>query len=209
MTINQILATVREDIHNRYDYALHAEQVDAVLDTVIEEHLGKAEMLDLVPVLVERDASERLEEMLLDGSVHTLHRARRIVFVNRSNRIMAELAAAMTRAVAGTSALVTVAATDENVASDIKLESVARRRSLPLTFEENRERRALNSADVTVYLDEAEAHDMGGRREVVWNIASTENKSGAEIDALADDLQARVEELLAELGIVAPQIAAA
>lgn len=199
MNINQTLATVRTDLHGRYGHELAAADINRIFDAVLEQHLASAALLDFVPVFVERDVTERLENIVLNGPLRTVTRRRSVVFVNRDNRIMAEIAAALTRAAAGTSVNVAVAPTHPENAHDRRLENEAHARGLDLTFRTAHPARVLDSHELTVYLSAAEARDMGGRHSVVWDVPATFGMTEEQITTLFSDLGERVAGLVGEL----------
>lgn len=210
MNINQTLTTIRTDLHNRYGHELASAEIDRVFDAALDQHLSTAALQDFVPVLVERDVTERLENIVLNAPLRTVTRRRGVVFVNRRNRVMAETAAALTRAAAGDSVSVATAATHPENAHDSRLESEARGRGLDLVTETAHAGRVLDTAEVTVYLNAGETQDMGGRHSVIWDMPATDGMTEEQISTLISDLSERVGALVSELHLApaTPAVAA-
>ncbi|AWB82788.1 hypothetical protein C3B44_10975 [Corynebacterium yudongzhengii] len=53
---------LRDDLHRRYDHVVDSAEVDRVLDELIDDHASKANVQTFVPIIVERDAAEALED---------------------------------------------------------------------------------------------------------------------------------------------------
>lgn len=202
MKLQNILTTVREDLHNRYGHDLHDEEIDRIFDAVVAEHRNTATLEEFIPVLVEREVSERLEHIFLSSVVRTAEPRRNIVFVNRTNRTLAEIAAAMTRRAAGNSANVAAVAAHPENSRDPMLTEVARDRELNLTGQQPQRGRVLDAADVTIYLNDREEQDQAGRLQYVWNLPSTNGMTAVQVDDLIDSLEQRVVNLVEELGFV-------
>lgn len=194
MNIFQILDTVRTDLHNRYGHELDEAEIDGIFDRVVANNMSTATVPDFVPVFVEREVSTEIENIVLDNPLRTVAKRAVIQFVNRDNGTMAEVAAAMLRARAGEQVRVVTARTHPENATDAKLEAQARRRRLDLPEARLRSRRVLDTPDVTVYLGANEAHDMGGRRQWVWDVpVSTDGMNDDQVTTLVADLEQRVE----------------
>ena len=61
--------------------------------------------------------------------------------------------------------------------------------------------RTLSSADIVVYLDAEEPHDLAGRTYVQWAAPTTDGMGIEQIRTFADDMETRVADLLTELGV--------
>ncbi|AIT62011.1 three-helix bundle dimerization domain-containing protein [Corynebacterium doosanense] len=199
MNVNQTLTTVRTDLHRRYGHELAVADIDRVFDAVLGQHLSTAALYEFVPVFVERDVTERLENIVLNAPLRTVAPRRGVVFVNRNNRVMAEIAAALTRTAAGDGVSVTTAATHPENAHDSRLEAEARHRGIDLVTETAHAGRVLDSSEVTIYLGAHEAQDMGGRHAVVWDMPATDGMTEEQISTLISDLNERVGALVSEL----------
>lgn len=210
MFFNQTISTIRTDLHNRYGHELTAADIDRVFDAAVEQHLSTAALYEFVPVLAERDATERIENIVMNAPLRTVSPRRKVVFVNRDNRVMAEIAAALTRTAAGNGVTVTTAATHPENAHDGRLENEARNRGIELARTTARGGRVLDSAAVTVYLGAGETQDMGGRHAVVWDMPATDGMTEEQISTLVSDLSEHVNVLVDELHLApaAPAVAA-
>lgn len=199
MFLNQTLTTVRTDLHKRYGHELSAADIDRVFDAAVEQHLRTAALHEFVPVLVERDVTERLENIILNEPLRTVSRRRSVVFVNRDNRVMAQIAAALTSAAAGDSVEAATAATHPENAHDSRLTEEARHRGLELADTAARFTRVLETPEVVVYLRAAETQNIGGRHAVVWDLPATDGMTEEQISTVVSDLAERVAGLVDEL----------
>lgn len=204
MNIFQILDTIRTDLHNRYDHELSGQEIDQIFNRIVAEHKRDAAVCEYLPVMVEREATAEIENIVLHGPLRTVAKREVVQFVNRDNGSMAELAAALLRSRAGEQARVVTAWTHPENATDAKLDTVAAERDLDLTGERHKSQRVLETPDITVYLGTNEHRDLGGRRELVWDVpASTDGMKESEVHALIADLEKRIVGLV-ELMELAP-----
>ncbi len=192
---------VREDLHTRYSHRAEAAVIDAILDEVIAGHTATARIADFLPVLVHREAASRIEEHLwTHGNVGVPRK--RILFVSRTNAQRAALAAAIADRISDGAVIATVAATHPENRDDALIEWVMDERGLAAGARyRTGHRRTLAAADIVVYLDSGETHDLPGRSFVQWDVPATDGMSVEEVRAFADDLEARVADLLTDLHI--------
>ena len=197
-----IFRSVRRDLHTRYGHRADAPTIDAILDEVIAGHTATARIPDFLPVLVHREAAGRIEDHLwAHGDVGTPRR--RILFASRTNAARAVLAAALARRLSDNAIVATVAGTSPEHREDALIEWVMDEQGLTTDgprFKTER-RRTLAAADVVVYLDAEEPHDLAGRSFVQWDVPATTGMDIEGVRAFADDMETRVADLLAGLDI--------
>lgn len=209
MNIFQILDTVRTDLHNRYQHELSEHEIDQVFDRILTEHQRDAAVREFLPVMVEREATAEIENIVLHEPLRTVAKQVVVQFVNRDNAMMAEVAASLLRARAGEHAHVVTARTHPENSTDHKLSAEARYRGLRLTGEHTASRRVLEAPEMTIYLGTNENRDMGGRREVVWDVpATTDGLNEEQVSSLVSDLATRIDGLvdLLELPSASPAL---
>lgn len=193
---------VRQDLHNRFGHACADEVIDAIVDDVIAEHSASARVTDFLPVLVARDAAERITERLRSDGVTPAPR-KRILFVSRGNGSRAKLAASLARRLSDEGVVATAAATHPENASDPRIVQIREERDLPQVNVTGRAGtgRTLDAPDVVVYMDDSEDHDLPGLRQVQWDTPNPSGMSMEQIRELADDVELRVVALLDTLGV--------
>lgn len=194
--------TVRKDLYTRFGHRADSAVIDEILDIVIAEHTATARISDFLPVLVHREAAGRIEEHLwTHGDVGTPRK--RILFASRTNAARAVLAAALARRVSDNAIVATVAATHPENREDALIEWVMDERGLAADGAKYKteRRRTLAAADVVVYLDAEEPHDLPGRTFVQWDVPATDGMGIEGIRTFADDMEARVAGLLTRLDI--------
>ncbi|AWB82786.1 hypothetical protein C3B44_10965 [Corynebacterium yudongzhengii] len=204
MDTDQVLATIRNDLHRHYSHDLDNAEIDRIFDEIVSEHEARATQTRFLPVLVERDAVEKIENIVFTEPLRTAQSRRDVLFVNRDNGTMAEVAAALLEVRVGDRLRAAAAGTHPENSSDEKLLAEARKREL----DKNRKRRptshrVLDTPEMTIYLNSDETRDMGGRRHLVWDLPSTDGMNEAQIAELVDELDKRINGLI-ELLDVAP-----
>lgn len=64
LNTNRILATIRGDLKARFGNAMDTKKIGKIFDEVADSHLESADRMELLPVLVEREATEIIEERI-------------------------------------------------------------------------------------------------------------------------------------------------
>lgn len=64
LNTNRILATIRGDLKARYGREMDTKKIGKIFDKVADSHLETADMVELLPVLVEREATEIIEDRI-------------------------------------------------------------------------------------------------------------------------------------------------
>ena len=59
-----ILATIRGDLKAQYGSEMDTKKIDAIFDQVAEAHMKTADRMELLPVLVEREVTEIIEQRI-------------------------------------------------------------------------------------------------------------------------------------------------
>lgn len=194
--------SVRRDLQSRYSHACAAEQIDEILDGVIAEHSASARVTDFLPVLVARDAAERIEAHI-QAVGRPAQRRKRIVFASRGNVSRAKLAVAIARRLSDEGVLAFAAHSHPENDSDPRFLQLRDERGLdPVApTPQAGSPRTLNAPDVVVYLDRVGEADLPGLRQVQWDVPASEDMGMDELRDLADDLELRIIALLDTLGV--------
>lgn len=197
-----IFKTIRHDLHNRYGHAVDAETIDLIVDETYAAHKRTAAVSKFLPILVEREAVEKIERLYTERTVFPAAR-KRIVFVSRGNRALADAAAAIASRLGGDAVLAASAATHPENVHDSQLETVAAERGVDMreTAVYRGAERTLESVAAVVYLTPNETHDINALRAFVWDFKRTDGMTLEQTRELADDLGARVQSLLLNLNV--------
>ena len=193
---------VRNDLYARFGHRADSAVIDAILDDVIAEHAATARIPDFMPLLVHREAAQRIEEHVWShGSVGAPRK--RILFASRTNAARAVLAAALARRISDNAVVATVAATHPENRRDALIEWVMDERGLRADSVSHGGGRArtVAAADVVVYLDGEEPADLPGRSFIRWDVPQTDGMNVEQVRVFADDLEARVAGLLTGLDV--------
>ena len=203
-----IFKTIRHDLHNRYGHAVDAETIDLIVDETYAAHKRTAAVEQFLPIFVEREAVEKIEALCADEGVASDAR-KRIVFVSRGNRALADAAAAIASRLGGDAVLVASAATHPENVHDFQLETVASERGVDMreTAVYRGAERTLESVAAVVYLTPNETHDINALRAFVWDFKRTDGMTLEQTRELADDLGARVQALLLNLDVPVASVA--
>lgn len=197
-----VFRPVRHDLYTRFGHRADTAVIDDILEHVISEHAATARITDFMPLLVHREAAERIEEHLwVHGRIGTPRK--RILFASRTNAARAVLAAAIARRISDNAVVATVADTHPENRRDSLIEWVMDERGLradPVSYGGERPR-TVAAADLVVYLDDEESADLPGRSFVRWDVPQTDGMSVEQIRTFASDLEARVAGLLTDLDI--------
>lgn len=192
-----IFTTIRHDLHNHYAHAVDGATIDRLLRETYAAHDQTATIRDFLPILVERETREKIENLYTESSLFPTPR-RSIVFVSRGNRALADTAAAIANRLGGPALTAYSAPTHPENVHDVQLETVAREQDLDLQGTElhRASERTLDAVDAAVYLTTDESHDINARHEFTWDFSRTDGMTPEEVRELADDLGARVQALL-------------
>ena len=199
--IDTTFSLVRRDLYGRYGHTCSSQVIDTILDEVIAEHESTATVTDFLPVLVAREASERIEHYLWNhGDVGTPRK--RILFAHRGDAAVAVLAAGLARRLSDNAVVATVADTHPENRENSLIEWIIDERGLDhASTVTRRQDRTLDAPDVVVYLGMDEEADLPGRRYVHWHVVSTEGMDIETGRRLADELEGAVGRLLADLDV--------
>ncbi|QGU05724.1 three-helix bundle dimerization domain-containing protein [Corynebacterium comes] len=193
---------VRHDLYTRFGHRADCSTIDTILDAVISEHAATTRVPDFMPLLVHREAAERIEEHLwVHGSIGTPRK--RILFASRTNAARAILAAAIARRISDNAVVATVADTHPENRRDSLIEWVMDERGLradAVSYDSKRER-TVAAADIVVYLDGEEPVDLPGRSFIRWDVPQTDGMNIEQVRTFAYDLEARIAGMLTDLDI--------
>lgn len=194
-------AIVREDLHRRYGHAFDAETIDRVIDDAIESHKD-AKIADFVPVMVERDASERLHDLAEANGANSPSR-KEILYVCEHNAGRSQLAAAITRHLAGDKVVYRSVGLHPTGGINPQVIQVLNERGIDHQhlYQKGIVPRVVHSSDVVVLMGVDEIPGVPGQRTVKWDVADPEGKQLHEVRAIADDIENQVRGLLKELQV--------
>lgn len=181
--------TLRHDLHTKYGHGYTRAEIDTKLDEVITKHTANAELVEFIPVLVEREVREFF-------GAHRIH----VRFAAGDNHALAKAAADLTKKHAGEALYVDTAVAHPENDGNGHLAHVMSERGMgqaPKKYLE--EVRTVAMPDYIVYLGREVERDEAGKDIKIWDIAPAETVEQAR--ELADDLEARVYYMLNKLGI--------
>lgn len=192
-------AIVREDIHRRYGQLLSTGDIDRLVDATIETHVRAAKVESFLPVIVERDVTERLEELVGDKRADARPE---VLFVDQRNSGRSQMASAFLRNLredAIFSRSVGLKPTGEGIDATVLKVLADRGVRTDFLYQKEFVARTVHRADVVVLMGVDEIPNLPGERYVHWDIADPDGKSEEEVSAIADAIEAKVRGLVDEL----------
>lgn len=194
---------VREDLHRRYDHMASPAVVDRVLDETIDEKVQGARIGGFLTIMVEREATERLEEEAGEEG-RRQGRRKELLFVCRRNAGRSQLASAITRWLVGDRIMVRSVGVAEAEGVDATVLQVLRERGISTRelYQKTIIPRTVHSSDVVVLMGVDEVPGIPGQRYVRWDIDDPEGEPMERVRFIADEVERHVRELLGELGLL-------
>lgn len=204
MTTENRYRIVREDLHRAYDDQIDPALIDTTLDTAIAEAEATATVTDFLPVTVGRTTIERLEELAANSIVGGLKHRPEILYVSDRNAGRSQFAAALTHHLVGDHVFVRSVGLHSNDEPTPSVLKALRERGISEEglYDKDILARTVHRADVIVLLGVDETPDVPGDRYVHWHIADPTGRPEAEVNAIADDIDAHVRQLLTEMGVL-------
>lgn len=215
------LDTVRRDLHRRYGHQLSAETIDLTFDAEVSDQVEHAKITRFIPILVEREVAQKLEDLLEKEGLPAAER-QEILYVCQFNAGRSQLAASITHHLAGEDVVVRSVGThatgeDSNIADEDDPAAEHIHGVYPTVIEALREKgfptdvlyqkqlvpRTVHRADVVVLLGVEEIPDVPGVRYEHWDIADPKDAPLEQVRTIRDELEMKIRALLAEMGIAA------
>lgn len=194
---------VREDLHRRYDHMCPPETVDRILDETIDESVERARIGGFLTVLVEREATDRLEqEVAHGGSLDS--RRKELLFVCRRNAGRSQLASAITRWLVGDRIMVRSVGLEPAEGVDPTVLQVLNERGISTSelYQKTIIPRTVHTSDVVVLMGVDQLPGVPGRRYVQWDIDDPEGEPTERVRVIADEVERHIRELLEQLEVL-------
>lgn len=194
---------VREDLHRRYRLMVPAETIDRLLDETIDECRDRARVATFLTVMVEREATERLEQEALDQNTAG-ERRQELLFVCNRNAGRSQLASAITRWLVGERIFVRSVGLEPAEGIDETVLQVLHERGISTSelYQKTIIPRTVHTSDVVVLMGVDQVPGVPGRRYVRWDIADPDGQPIERVREIADDVESHIRDLLAELGLL-------
>ncbi|MDR7330463.1 arsenate-mycothiol transferase ArsC [Corynebacterium guangdongense] len=187
---------LREDLHRRYDHALAARDIDRILDELISEHTETAKIRTFIPIIVEREATEEIENLAWLGGAHT--RRREILFVCRHNTGRSQIASVIARHLAGEQALFRSVGPEPRAMGNPEIIRQLQERGYDtsLIYPKQLTSRTIYESDVVVLIGPEELRDYQGRATETWDVADPEGMDAAGVAGVIEEIEGHVRALL-------------
>lgn len=192
---------LREDLHRRYDHALPAGDIDQLLDDLIARHEREAKVRAFLPIIVEREAVETIEERAWADGFDT--RRDEILFVCPHNTSRSQIASVVARHHAGDQALIRSVGPDPKLIEnpEIARELEARGFDTGLVYPKELTSRTIHESDVVILLAREGLEDYENNATEVWAVPDADVAGIDGVRAAIDDITERVLTLLEQQGI--------
>lgn len=202
MTTEELEARYAYDtaqLADHYEGVFTPAEVRAAVE-VAREHLEKqATVTDFLPLLVSRMAKEGLlAKAQAEGGIAKA--LPEILFVSEHNSARSHMAAALTKHLAEGKVNVRCAGLhsrgglDRDVITVLAERGISLKYPYPMPFTSS----LLGAADVVVTLGVPEFHDFAGKRWINWEVPAVVGEDLEAVRRVADDLERRIREMLAE-----------
>lgn len=192
---------LREDLHRRYDHALPAGDIDQLLDEMITRHEGAAKVRTFLPIIVEREATEAIEERAWADGFDT--RREEILFVCPHNTARSQIASVVARHYAADQALIRSVGPDPKQIEnpEIVRELEARGFDTSLVYPKQLTSRTIHESDVVILLGRAGLEDYENNATEVWEVPNPDDADVDGVRLAIDDITERVLTLLEQHGV--------
>jgi protein-tyrosine-phosphatase len=212
MTTTRATLTTAEQLHlrqaaerlkRRFEGELNTETIERFLYDSLDRLLGKAQTATWVPLLAERFAADRIRAMIrLESDLATLNPS--VLFLCVHNAGRSQMAAGLMRKLAGEQVDVfsggsEPAATVNQAAVDAMAElGIDIGTEIPQPWADE----IVRAADVVVTMGCGDACPIyPGKKYVDWELDDPSGKTVDEVRPIRDELERRVQALMAELGV--------
>ena len=194
-------AIVREDLHRRYGQYFYARTIDELLDATIAEAEAKAKIDTFLPITVEREVSEILEERA-EAKGRSGTARPEVLFVCERNAGRSQLASAITAHAVGDRVFVRSVGLNPVGGIDPQVLEVLQERGIATghLYQKEIVPRTVHRANVVVLMGVDEVPGIPGDRIERWDIADPAGQPIEKVREIADDIERHVKELLVELG---------
>ncbi|GAB3695705.1 low molecular weight phosphatase family protein [Corynebacterium nasicanis] len=194
-------AIVREDLHRRYGQYFYARTIDELLDAAITSAEATAKVDTFLPVTVEREVSEILEERAEAKGRSGTPRPE-VLFVCERNAGRSQLASAIMAQAVGDRVYVRSVGLNPVGGIDPQVIEVLEERGIPTghLYQKEIVPRTVHRANVVVLLGVDEVPGIPADRVERWDIADPAGQPLEKVREIADAIEVQVKELLVELG---------
>lgn len=198
--LSKSFAIVREDLHRLYGASCDAATIDSILDDVIAELSDSAKVTNFLPVLAEREATERIKAA--SGCKDFAPRPE-ILFADNRGSGRSQIATALAYHLAGDKVFIrTIGLNPEDGLNPRVIEALHDRGvDTSLLHQKPITPRVSHRADVVVLMGIDETPAVPGDRYVEWNIVDPDELADDELQSLIDDIETRLRALLAEMDV--------
>ena len=198
------LAQAAERLRREFDGQLNTETVQRLLDDSVRELTTRAQHSMWVPLLAERFTRDRLRAILrLEGQSKATPS---ILFLCVHNAGRSQMAAGFARALGGTDIEVYSGGSEPaEMVNSVAVEAMAElgidiREQLPQPWSDE----IVRAADIVVTMGCGDACPVfPGKRYLDWELEDPAGRDITDVRRIRDDIRARVQRLLDELGVAA------
>ncbi|WP_297453008.1 three-helix bundle dimerization domain-containing protein [uncultured Corynebacterium sp.] len=198
--LNKSFAIVREDLHRLYGASCDAATIDSILDDVIAELTDSAKVTNFLPVLAEREATERIKAA---SGCKDFAPRQEILFADNRGSGRSQIATALAYHLAGDEVFIrTIGLNPEDGLNPRVIEALHDRGvDTSLLTQKTITPRVSHRADVVVLMGIDETPAVPGDRYVEWDIVDPDELADDELQSLIDDIETRLRALLTEMNV--------
>ncbi|EEB63547.1 low molecular weight phosphatase family protein [Corynebacterium amycolatum] len=198
--LSKSFAIVREDLHRLYGAACDAATIDSILDDVIAELSSSAKVTNFLPVLAEREATERIKAA--SGCKDCAPR-QEILFADSRGSGRSQIATALAYHLVGDEVFIRTIGLNPEDGLNPRIVAALHDRGVDTSrlTQKAITPRVSHRADVVVLMGIDETPSVPGDRYVEWNVADPDNLADDELQSLIDDIETRLRALFTEMDV--------
>ncbi|MEW4620897.1 low molecular weight phosphatase family protein [Corynebacterium amycolatum] len=198
--LSKSFAIVREDLHRLYGAACDAATIDSILDDVIAELSNSAKVTNFLPVLAEREATERIKAA---SGCKDFAPRQEILFADSRGSGRSQIATALAYHLVGDEVFIRTIGLNPEDGLNPRVVAALHDRGVDTSrlIQKAITPRVSHRADVVVLMGIDETPAVPGDRYVEWDVADPDSLTDDELQSLIDDIETRLRALFTEMDV--------
>lgn len=198
--LSKSFAIVREDLHRLYGAACDAATIDSILDDVIAELSNSAKVTNFLPVLAEREATERIKAA---SGCKDFAPRQEILFADSRGSGRSQIATALAYHLVGDEVFIRTIGLNPEDGLNPRVVAALHDRGVDTSrlTQKAITPRVSHRADAVVLMGIDETPAVPGDRYVEWDVADPDSLTDDELQSLIDDIETRLRALFTEMDV--------
>ena len=198
--LSKSFAIVREGLHRLYGAACDAATIDSILDDVIAELSNSAKVTNFLPVLAEREATERIKAA---SGCKDFAPRQEILFADSRGSGRSQIATALAYHLVGDEVFIRTIGLNPEDGLNPRVVAALHDRGVDTSrlTQKAITPRVSHRADAVVLMGIDETPAVPGDRYVEWDVADPDSLTDDELQSLIDDIETRLRALFTEMDV--------